>query len=72
MRYSEIIPTVKSIASALCKRGFQPNDVVLIMASNFVQVPLMFYAAWKAGGSAACLTLNLPASMDFYYSLLFH
>jgi len=62
MKYSEIIPTVKSMASALCKKGFQANDVVLIMASNYIEVPLMFYAAWKAGGSAACLTLNLPAS----------
>jgi len=62
MKYSEISPAVKSLSSALCKRGFQANDVVLIMASNFIEVPLMFYAVWKAGGGAVCLTLNLPPS----------
>ena len=65
MKYSEISPAVKSLSSALCKRGFQANDVVLIMASNFIEVPLMFYAVWKAGGGAVCLTLNLPPSTSF-------
>ena len=72
MKYSEIIPTVKSMASALCKKGFQANDVVLIMASNYIEVPLMFYAAWKAGGSAACLTLNLPASTNCHFHFLIY
>jgi len=62
MKYSEIAPATKSIASALWKKGFRRSDRVMIMAANFIAVPLTFLGTWKTGGGCACLTLNLPAS----------
>ena len=62
MKYSELLDGMRRIASALCKKGFQVNDSVLFMASNHIELPLVFFGVWKAGGNAACLTLNLHSS----------
>jgi len=48
-------------ASVLRRRGLRAGDSVLFVASNHLDVPLIFFAVWKAGGSCACLTLNLGA-----------
>ena len=58
MTYSELTKGIRSVASALYKRGFRAYDSVLFMASNHIEFPLIFFGVWKAGGNAACLTLN--------------
>jgi len=61
MKYSELESAVIKATSALIKRGLKPNDVVLLISNNFIEVPIAFFSVWKAGGCCACLTLNLFA-----------
>jgi len=57
--YSELLSESAKIASALIKRGFKIGDNILLMAPNLVELPITMLGAWRAGGSCACLTLNL-------------
>ena len=59
MCYSQLLVNMRNIASSLYKRGFREGDVVVIIASNQIEVALMFLSVWKAGGIVACFTLNL-------------
>jgi len=57
--YSELLSESAKIASALIKRGFKIGDNILLMAPNLVELPITMLGVWRAGGSCACLTLNL-------------
>ena len=59
LTYSQLLSAMDRVASALVKRGFQPQDTVLFMSSNHVEFPVLFFAVWMLGGSNACLTLYL-------------
>jgi acyl-CoA synthetase (AMP-forming)/AMP-acid ligase II len=59
MSYSQLLSNMKIIASSLYKRGFRAGDVVVIIASNRIEVALMLLSVWKAGGVVGCFTLNL-------------
>ena len=61
MTYSEMLAKLTSVASALKKRGLQVGDSVLLMAPNFIELPVAMLGVLKAGGCTACLTLNLFA-----------
>ena len=64
IKYGELMPAIGRIASSLRKRGFEKGDNVLIMASNHIEVSLMTFSCWKAGGYAACITPNLSAGIE--------
>ena len=70
MTYTEMTSNVMKVASALNKRGLKAGDSVLLMAPNFIEVPVVLFASWKAGGNCACLTLNLFAGRPTF-TLLF-
>jgi len=57
--YSQLLSESAKIASALIKRGFKIGDNILLMATNLVELPITMVGVWRAGGSCACLTLNL-------------
>ena len=59
MTYSEMVDKVTKMASALRKRGLKPQDAVLLMASNHIELAVAKFAIMKAGGFCACLTLSL-------------
>ena len=65
MKYSELLTNVDRLSTALRRRGLKPNDIVLIMAANHIELPLFFFAVWNAGGSNACLTLNLLPGVSY-------
>jgi acyl-CoA synthetase (AMP-forming)/AMP-acid ligase II len=65
MKYSELLTNVDRLSAVLRRRGLKPNDVVLIMAANHIELPLFFFAVWNAGGSNACLTLNLLPGVSY-------
>lgn len=60
MTYAQLIKGMRSVASGLRKRGLQLNDNVVVIGTNFIEIPLMTLGAWRAGGSQACLGINLP------------
>lgn len=51
---------MRSVASALRKKGLRTGDNVVIIGCNFVEIPLLSLGVWRAGGSQACLAVNLP------------
>lgn len=59
LTYSQLSRSIRSIASGLRKRGLKINDSVVIMGSDFVEVPLISLGNWRAGGCQACFTVNL-------------
>lgn len=61
MNYSQLVCSVRSIASALRKRDFRSGDTLAVIGSNFIELPLMSMAVWRAGGAQACLSVNLPS-----------
>ena len=50
MTYAELFGAVKSLAGGLVARGFQPGDVVAIMAPNVPEYALIFHGTAYAGG----------------------
>lgn len=62
MTYIQLVNRVRSVASGLRKRGLQLGDNVIVIGSNFMEILLMSLAVWRAGGSQACLGVNLSAS----------
>jgi long-subunit acyl-CoA synthetase (AMP-forming) len=59
MNYHQLFQGMRSVASGLRKRGFQTGDKLVVIGSNFIEIPLMSLAVWRAGGSQACLSVNL-------------
>lgn len=53
--YAELAKIINQTSSSLRRRGFRPCDVVAIMAANHLEVPIIFFAAWKAGGGCSAL-----------------
>ncbi len=60
MTYLQLWQSMRSVASGLRKRGFKTGDKLVVIGSNFIEIPLMSMAVWRAGGSQACLSVNLP------------
>ena len=74
LKYSELLIAIDKVACALRKRGLQPNDTVIYVVSNHIEVPVMFFGVWAAGGINAGLTPNLfPGTIsDFTYQFCFN
>ena len=62
MLYSQLLENIDRVAAALKRRGLKAGDTFLIMASNHIELPVVFFAVWVAGGTNACLTFNLLSS----------
>ncbi|XP_045026150.1 4-coumarate--CoA ligase 3 isoform X2 [Daphnia magna] len=60
MSYSQLMSSLRSVASALRKRGLKTGDNVVLIGCNDIELPLMSMAVWRAGGTQACLSVNLP------------
>jgi acyl-coenzyme A synthetase/AMP-(fatty) acid ligase len=60
IKYSQIKSLVDRLSTALHHKGFRRGSSVILMASNFVELPLFTLAVWSLGGCLAALTLNLP------------
>jgi 4-coumarate--CoA ligase len=60
MNYRQLFQNIRSVASGLRKRGFKTGDKLIVIGFNFIEIPLMSLAVWRAGGSQACLNVNLP------------
>lgn len=67
MSYSELLLNIDSFAECFWKKGLRPGDMVLIMASNFIEFPLVLLGTWRAGGSVATLTLNLLSGKSLHF-----
>ena len=65
MTYGQMLNAVRSVASALRKRGLRTGDNVAIVGSNHMEIPLMFMGAWRAGGSQMCIEVNLPTGNHY-------
>lgn len=61
MSYGQLLSSLKSVASALRKRGLKTGDNVVVIGRNDIEVPLMSMAVWRAGGTQACLSVNLQS-----------
>jgi long-subunit acyl-CoA synthetase (AMP-forming) len=66
MNYHQLFKNMTSVASGLRKRGFETGDNLVVIGFNYVEIPLMSLAVWRAGGSQACLSVNLPHGNRFY------
>ena len=59
MTYSQLLTGIKSVASGLRKRGLKSGDCCVGIGSNYIELPLMSLAVWRAGGVQACLGISL-------------
>lgn len=66
MSYSQLMSSLRSVASALRKRGLKTGDNVVLIGCNDIELPLMSMAVWRAGGTQACLSVNLPRGKRGY------
>lgn len=66
MTYSEMVSSIRKLSGSLCRKGLGVGDTVLLMASNHIQLALVYLAVWKSGGCCASLTLDLfPEDIKF-------
>lgn len=66
MTYSQVLQAMRSVASGLRKRGLETGDTCVVIGSNFVELPLVSLAVWRAGGTQACLSVSLPRGNQLY------
>lgn len=59
MTYSELASGISRVCSSLRRRGFRACDTVAVMAPNYIEVPLIFFAVWQAGGSCSIMDIGL-------------
>jgi acyl-CoA synthetase (AMP-forming)/AMP-acid ligase II len=59
MTYSEMIKAIRKLSGSLRRKGLCIGDTVLLIASNHIQLALVYFAVWKAGGCCASLSLDL-------------
>ncbi len=65
MTYIEMTNAVRKLSSGLVRKGLCVGDTVLLMASNHIELALVYFAVWKTGGCCASLTLDLfPGNVD--------
>jgi acyl-CoA synthetase (AMP-forming)/AMP-acid ligase II len=64
MTYSQLLSKMKSVASGLSKKGLKRGDNLVVICGNHVELPLMSMAVWRAGGTLACLSVNLPQGTE--------
>jgi long-subunit acyl-CoA synthetase (AMP-forming) len=60
MTYSHLLSNMKLVASGLRQRGLKTGDNLVVISGNHIELPLMSMAVWRAGGTQACLSVNLP------------
>jgi len=65
MTYEQLIESIDRLGSALRKRGFRPNDTVLFMAKNRLEIAISYLAVWLLEGCSANLKLdNFPGDAN--------
>ena len=47
--YSEVLPSIRGMASALTKMGFKKGDMMIMFTSNHVLYFITILSAWKCG-----------------------
>nr|CAH0112561.1 unnamed protein product [Daphnia galeata] len=60
MTYSQLLSNMKLVVSGLRQRGLKTGDNLVVISGNHIELPLMSMAVWRAGGTQACLSVNLP------------
>ena len=63
MTYSQLLSNMKLVASGLRQRGLKTGDNLVVISGNHIELPLMSMAVWRAGGTQACLSVNLNQHM---------
>lgn len=58
MTYGQLIDSIDGIRYSLWKRGFRPNDTVIFMANNHLEMAITYLAVWSLEGCCASLGLN--------------
>ena len=67
MTYTQLLTAMRSVASAIRKRGFKTGDKCVVIRTNFVELPVMSFAVWRAGGVQASVS-TCPEVIDKYFN----
>jgi acyl-CoA synthetase (AMP-forming)/AMP-acid ligase II len=63
MTYSQLADAIDRVYNSLCRRGLQPKDVVGLIGANHIEMPIVYFAVWKACGSCSAMDVGLLAGM---------
>ena len=66
MTYIQLLTGIRSVASGLRKRGLRTGDSCVVIGTNYIELPLMSLAVWRAGGVQACLGISLQKGIIKY------
>ena len=64
MTYAQMLTAIRSVASALRKRGLRTGDNVALIGLNQIEFPLMYLGVWRAGGYISCVEMNLSTGIE--------
>ncbi|XP_046636731.1 4-coumarate--CoA ligase-like 7 [Daphnia pulicaria] len=59
MTYSQLAVAIDRLHISLRRRGLRPRDTVGLVGSNHIEIPIVFFAVWKACGSCSGLDIGL-------------
>lgn len=63
MSYAELARTIDRTSYSLRRIGFRPGDVLVVIAASHLEMPIIFCAAWKAGGGCSALDVGFLAGI---------
>jgi non-ribosomal peptide synthetase component E (peptide arylation enzyme) len=71
MTYSQLAVAIDRLHISLRRRGLRPRDTVGLVGSNHIEIPIVFFAVWKACGSCSGLDIGLfPGTLMHLQNLI--
>ncbi|XP_046636730.1 4-coumarate--CoA ligase-like 7 [Daphnia pulicaria] len=59
MTYSKLADAIDRVYNSLRRRGLKPKDVVGLIGANHIEMPIVYFAVWKACGSCSAMDVGL-------------
>lgn len=59
MTYSQLAIAIDRLYISLRRRGLRPRDTIALMSANHIEVPIVYFAVWKACGSCSAMDSGL-------------
>jgi acyl-coenzyme A synthetase/AMP-(fatty) acid ligase len=68
MTYSQLAISIDRLHHSFRRRGLRPGDTVALIGANHIEIPITYFAVWKACGSCSALDAGLLAGKHIWYS----
>lgn len=59
MTYSQLAVVIDRLHYSLRRKGLRPRDTLALVSANHIEIPIVYFAVWKACGSCCGIDIGL-------------